>query len=80
MIEEKRKHPALYLDLLQVNNFIHELFTRAVYQKNTVVLPYAPLTAKFFQNCLNTVEKRLWLKDVEVGICFSGMSPGDKKD
>ena len=80
MIREKRRDPAVYLDLLQVNKSIHKEATHIVYQKNRVVLPHAQLTATFFENCLNTVEKRRWLKRIEVEFCVSDMSLDEKKD
>lgn len=80
MIREEREYPPLYLDLLRVNKLIHEEATIIVYQKITVVLHHAPLAVKFFQNCLNTLDNRLWLKDVEIEFCVSDMSLDEKKD
>lgn len=57
------------LGLLGVNKLIKSECTPILYQKNTVILPYGPLAARFFQNCLNSVEKRRLLRDVELELC-----------
>ena len=80
MIEEKRLCPALYLDLLQVNKFVYAEATHVVYERNIVVLPCAPLAARFFQNCLDSAKKRLWLKNVEIEFSVMDMSLDEKKD
>ena len=51
-----------------------------MYERNRVVLPHAQLTATFFENGLNTVEKRGWLKRVEVQFSVSDMSFDEKKE
>lgn len=73
-IEERRTHSAPCLDLLQVNRVIHDGATYFMYQRNTGVLPNAPVAAKLFTDCLNSAEKRLWLKDVELELGTSDMS------
>lgn len=45
-----------------------------------MVLPNALWTAKFFRNRLNSAEKRLWLKDVELELCTSDLPLDEKKD
>lgn len=67
-------------DFLQIYKSVHEEATLIVYRRNTVVLPNAPWTARFFQNSLDSVEKRLWLKDVEVEFCVSDMSLDEWKE
>ena len=59
--------------LLQVNKTIHVEATPILYQMNTVVLPNARLTARFFDICLNSAEQRRWLKKVELTFCASDM-------
>ncbi|KAF6232177.1 hypothetical protein HO173_009560 [Letharia columbiana] len=59
MIEQKKKYPALCLGLLEVNTTIHAEAAPILYERNTVVLPNAPLAAKFFHDCLGSAEKRL---------------------
>lgn len=59
--------------LLQVNKTIHVEATPILYQMNTVVLPNARLTARFFNICLNSAKQRRWLKKVELTFCASDM-------
>ncbi|CAD6582203.1 MAG: hypothetical protein ASARMPRED_000896 [Alectoria sarmentosa] len=70
----KKSNAALCLGIRQVNKTTYEEVTPIMYKRNTVVLPRAPLAAKFFHNCLDSVEKRLWLKDVELELCASDIS------
>ena len=80
IMREQLRYPEPYVDLLRANKAIYEEAAPILYGKNIVVLPIAPLAAKFFHDCLGSVEKRLWLKNVELELSCADMSLEDKKD
>lgn len=67
------EHPLLCIGLVGANRLIYAETSSIVYKCNTVVLPDAPLTAMFFQKCLDDTQKRLWLKSIELGFSPSDM-------
>lgn len=71
--EEERRHLNSCLGLIHANRTIHTEAEPILFQRNKVILPDGPLTAKFFADCLDTPAKRLWLTDVELELCASDM-------
>jgi len=72
--QQARDFHAPHLALLEVCSAIHEEARPILYQKNTVVLPTAPLTAKFFTQALRTQQEKSWLKHLELKLSCRDLS------
>ena len=57
-----------------MDRFLRDEITQFLCEYNTVVVPLAPSAAKFFDKCLNSPEKRLWLRNIELVLCAADMS------
>lgn len=64
--------------LLQVSKAIRLEAEPTIYQRNHVHLGRAGSSQRFFERCLNTPERKLWLKSVSVSLGHDDMTRADR--
>ena len=65
--------------LLQVSKMIRREAEPILYQRNNVQLGSAEFSQRFFERCLNTPERRSWLKSVSIWLGSDDLSNADRK-
>lgn len=68
------------LALLQVSKAIRLEAEPATYKRNHVHLGRTESSQRFFEQCLNTPERKLWLKSVTVRLDYDDLPRADRGD
>lgn len=65
--------------LLQVSKTIRKEAEPALYERNMVQLGSAEFSQRFFERCLNTSERKLWLKSVSMWLDDGEITEADQR-
>ncbi|MCJ1394276.1 hypothetical protein MMC18_007154 [Xylographa bjoerkii] len=76
-------HEVLYelpsVHLLQTCRLVHQEASPILYSKNHILLPILDLTLRFFNECLNTPERRSWVKSVGLSLESGDMYENERE-
>lgn len=64
--------------LLAVCKLLHDEAEPLLYKKNTIVLPAAALSAKFFSNSMHSDTRRAWIKSIQLDLSLYDLSKDEK--
>lgn len=67
------------VSLVQVSRMIRHEAEPMLYQRNVVRLGNAAVSGQFFERCLNTPQRRLWLRSVRMSLSFEDLVQTDRE-
>ena len=71
-------HPYPNIHLLETCRLIYQEASPILFSKNRIVFPILELTLKFFKTCLNTPERRSWVKSARISLETEDMSKEER--